>query len=46
MTPGSLLVMRGDPAQSWMHWVPETAREAPERRNPTFRAVVKPIELP
>jgi alkylated DNA repair dioxygenase AlkB len=42
LTHGSLLVMRGATQHHWLHQVPKTARDVPERVNLTFRVVRPP----
>lgn len=43
LTHGSLLVMQGATQHNWMHQIPKTAKEVPERLNLTFRVIKKPI---
>jgi alkylated DNA repair dioxygenase AlkB len=39
LTHGSLLIMRGATQHNWVHQIPKTAKDVPERVNLTFRAV-------
>jgi alkylated DNA repair dioxygenase AlkB len=39
LTHGSLLLMRGSTQRHWVHRVPKTTREVPERLNLTYRVV-------
>jgi alkylated DNA repair dioxygenase AlkB len=39
LTHGSLLIMRGATQHNWVHQIPKTAKEVPERVNLTFRVV-------
>jgi alkylated DNA repair dioxygenase AlkB len=39
LTHGSLLLMRGSTQKDWVHRVPKTTREVPERLNLTYRVV-------
>jgi alkylated DNA repair dioxygenase AlkB len=39
LTHGSLLIMRGATQHKWLHQIPKTAKDVPERVNLTFRAV-------
>jgi alkylated DNA repair dioxygenase AlkB len=43
LTHGSLLVMQGATQHNWMHQIPKTAKDVPERLNLTFRVIQKPI---
>ncbi|HEX4607525.1 MAG TPA: alpha-ketoglutarate-dependent dioxygenase AlkB [Urbifossiella sp.] len=42
LTHGSLLVMRGATQHTWLHQIPKTAKDVPERLNLTFRVIVTP----
>ena len=42
LTHGSLLVMRGATQHNWVHQIPKTAKDVPERLNLTFRVIKKP----
>jgi alkylated DNA repair dioxygenase AlkB len=39
LTHGSLLIMRGATQHNWVHQIPKTAKDVPERVNLTFRTV-------
>lgn len=39
LTHGSMLLMRGETQQNWVHQVPKTARDVPPRINLTFRHI-------
>ncbi len=39
LTHGSLLLMRGATQHHWLHQIPKTAKDVPERVNLTFRVV-------
>ncbi len=39
LTHASLLIMRGATQHNWVHQIPKTAKDVPERVNLTFRAV-------
>ncbi len=39
LTHGSLLLMRGAMQHNWVHQIPKTAKDVPERVNLTFRVV-------
>ena len=40
LTHGSLLIMRGATQHNWVHQIPKTAKEVPERLNLTFRVIL------
>jgi hypothetical protein len=40
-THGSLLLMRGGTQEHWLHQVPKTMKDVPERLNLTFQFVVQ-----
>jgi alkylated DNA repair dioxygenase AlkB len=40
LTHGSLLIMRGATQHNWLHQVPKTVKDVPERVNLTFRVVL------
>lgn len=42
LTHGGLLIMSGETQQNWMHQIPKTVKEVPERVNLTFRVVRAP----
>ena len=37
LTHGSLFIMRGATQHNWVHQIPETAKDVPERVNLTYR---------
>lgn len=43
---GSLLIMKGEMQQYWVHQIPKTKRQIGERINLTFRTIKEKVEVP
>ena len=43
---GSLLIMKGEMQQYWLHQIPKTTRNIGERINLTFRTIKEKVEVP
>lgn len=46
LTHGSLLIMKGEMQQYWLHQIPKTKKTIGERINLTFRTIKEKVEVP